>query len=217
MAGDRPRRRISTEHCRRVNHLAHVLLAGPDDGLVLGSLLADFWRGAPDPDWPPAVRAGVLLHRKIDVFTDSHPDVSAARALFEPPWRRYAGILLDVYFDHVLARDWPNFGSGSLDALSVRIAALLGDHEAWLPHDLNRFAGYFRAHGLFASYAQRDVIERVLAGIGGRLRRLNPLAAAGPLLWERAGALDHAFERFYPQLVTYADQWREKSEVASRK
>ena len=193
-----------------MNHLAHALLAGADDGIVLGSLLGDFWRGTPDPGWPAAVRNGVLLHRKIDVFTDSHPDVAAARALFEPPWRRYAGILLDVYFDHVLAREWPQFGSGSLDAFSARVGALLRGHEHWLPDDLNRFAGYFRAHGLFAAYARREVIDRVLAGVGSRLRHANPLAEAGPALWARADALDAVFQRFYPQLTAHAHDLRGK-------
>jgi acyl carrier protein phosphodiesterase len=89
----------------RVNHLAHALLAGPNDDVLLGSLLGDFWRGAPDPGWPEGVRAGVVLHRKIDVYTDSHPLVAAARSHFGTPWRRYAGILIDIYFDHVLVRE----------------------------------------------------------------------------------------------------------------
>jgi acyl carrier protein phosphodiesterase len=192
-----------------MNHLAHALLAGADDQVVLGSLLGDFWRGVPDPRWPAAVGAGVRLHRKIDVYTDNHPQVAAARALFGPPWRRYAGILLDVYFDHVLAREWPQFGAGSLDAFSARIAALLGDHEDWLPAGLNRFAGYFRAHGLFAAYARHDVIEQVLAGIGGRLRHANPLAEAGPALWARAAELDGVFESFYPEVIAHARGLRE--------
>jgi len=192
----------------RVNHLAHVLLAGADTEVVLGSLLGDFWRGAPDPRWPAAVRDGVVLHRRIDVYTDSHPDVAEARALFAPPWRRYAGILLDVYFDHVLARDWARLGAGSLDDFSAAVGALLRAHEAWLPAGLNRFAGYFRAHGLFAAYANPAVIERVLAGIGSRLRHANPLAGAGPQLWTRSDALDALFESFYPQLVAHAHEIR---------
>jgi acyl carrier protein phosphodiesterase len=187
-----------------VNHLAHALLAGDEGGVLLGSLLGDFWRGAPDPAWPAGVRPGVLLHRNIDVYTDSHPVVTAARALFDPPWRRYAGILIDVYFDHVLARDWQRNGRESLDAFSARIATLLDAHRAWLPGDLNRFAGYFRAHGLFAAYARREVIEQVLAGIGTRLRHANTLRRAGPALWARAAELDAAFERFFPDLVQFA-------------
>lgn len=191
-----------------MNHLAHALLAGSDANVLLGSLLGDFWRGAPDPGWPGGVREGVILHRRIDVFTDSHPDVEAARALFPAPWRRYAGILIDIYFDHLLAGEWPRHSSEPLATFSARTADLLDSHAAWLPADLNRFGRYFRAHGLFGAYTQRTAIERVLAGISGRLRHANPLAAAGPALWARADELDTAFARFFPDLNVYARELR---------
>jgi len=187
-----------------LNHLAHALLSGPDADLQLGSLLGDFWRGAPDPEWTAGVRAGVILHRKIDVYTDSHPQVSAARALFEPPFRRYAGILIDIYFDHVLARDWSLHATDSLAEFSARIGDLLDRHARWLPADLNRFAGYFHRHGLFGAYAQRATIDQVLVGVSGRLRHPNLLGEAGPALWERSNELDAAFARFFPDLADYA-------------
>ena len=190
-----------------MNHLAHALLAGADADLLLGSLLGDFWRGAPDPVWPDGVRAGVLLHRKIDVYTDSHPVVADARSLFEAPWRRYAGILLDVYFDHALARAWPA-DAEPLERLSARVAALLERNAGWLPADLNRFAGYFRANDLFAAYADPRMIERVLGGISRRLRHPNLLGEAGPALWERGQELDAAFARFFPQLQAHARELR---------
>ena len=183
-----------------MNHLAHVLLAGPRPHARLGAMLGDFWHGAPDRGWPQDIEAGVRLHRKIDVYTDSHPVVVEARGLFEPPLRRYAGILLDVHFDHVLARDWAAHADEPLATLSAGVLAQLAANAAWLPGDLNRFAGYMQQHGLFAAYAQRDVIERVLAGIGARLRHANPLAGAAPALWRNATALESAFARFFPDL-----------------
>jgi acyl carrier protein phosphodiesterase len=192
-----------------MNHLAHAFLAGPDDQVLLGGLLGDFWRGAPDPLWPAGIRAGVVLHRKIDVYTDSHADVAAARALFVSPLRRYAGILLDVYFDHVLAADWSRQGREPLAELSARVEVLLRDNRRWLPPQLNRFADYFHRAGLFASYAERNTIERVLAGIGMRLKHANPLATAGPALWQRDAELNAAFARFFPELVAFATLKRE--------
>ena len=192
-----------------MNHLAHALLAGADEAMLLGGLLGDFWRGAPDPHWPARIRAGVVLHRKIDVYTDGHADVAAARTLFVPPLRRYAGILLDVYFDHVLAADWPQDAGEPLAALSARVEELLRANQHWLPGRLNRFAGYFRQAGLFEAYADRAVIERVLAGISQRLKHDNPLASAGPALWERDAELRAAFTRFFPQLTTFARRQRE--------
>ena len=90
-----------------MNHLAHALLA--DAGgieFALGSAMGDFVRGRPDPAWPLARQAGLRFHRAIDAFTDAHPEVVAARNQFTPPMRRYAGIVLDVWFDHLLVLKW---------------------------------------------------------------------------------------------------------------
>lgn len=191
-----------------MNHLAHVLLAGPQPEARLGAMLGDFWRGSPDPGWPPAVAAGVRLHRKIDVYTDSHPIVATARRLFAPPYRRYAGILLDVYFDHALARRWARYSDQSITLLSGQVLALLAANLAWLPADLTRFAAYMRHNHLFAAYAEPAVIERVLAGIGMRLRHTNPLASAAPVLWDHAEELDRSFAEFFPALRVEAEAQR---------
>jgi acyl carrier protein phosphodiesterase len=191
-----------------MNHLAHALLAGGNDEVLLGSLLGDFWRGGADPAWPDAVRAGLVLHRNIDVYTDSHPRVAQARALFEPPWRRFAGILIDVHFDHLLACEWRTDDDAGLEAFSQRTRRILRANAAWLPRDLNRFAAYFEAHGLFAAYAERATIERVLAGIGRRLRHANPLAEAGAALWSRTDDMRRAYRDFYPQLEAFAARRR---------
>jgi acyl carrier protein phosphodiesterase len=191
-----------------LNHLAHILLAGSQADAQLGGMLGDFWRGAPDPHWRPGVTRGVLLHRKIDVYTDSHPLVVAARGLFAAPLRRYAGILLDVYFDHLLARDWTQFSDESLPALSERTLDLLTLNAEWLPANLTRFAGYMRREGLFTSYARRETIEHVLGGISRRLSRPNPLATAGSALWQLDTVLSGTFAAFFADLRGFAIKTR---------
>ncbi len=90
-----------------MNHLAHALLAGDDEWLLLCGMLGDFVHGQPVPQlFPSRVIAGIRLHGAIDVYTDAHPEVLAAKAQLPPPYRRYAGILLDMWFDHCLARDF---------------------------------------------------------------------------------------------------------------
>ena len=192
-----------------MNHLAHVLLAGDDELLQLGGLLGDFVRGTPDPALPPRLAAGIHLHRAIDGFTDNHPAVVAARALFEPPYRRYAGILLDMWFDHCLARDFARWSPVPLEAFSDGVRALLHRHDALLPDDLRRFRGYMEAHGLPAGYADRTEIGRALAGIGRRLRRANPLDTALPVLAGMEVPLQACFEAFFPELRDFARAWIE--------
>lgn len=193
-----------------MNHLAHVLLAGDDEWLQLGGMLGDFVHGQPDPQlYPPQVIAGIRLHRAIDVYTDAHPEVLAAKALLPPPYRRYAGILLDMWFDHCLARDFPRWSGQSLEAYSIALGALLHRHDALLPPELRRFRGYMDTHGLPAGYADRVMLGRALAGIGQRLSRDNPLDSALPVLVEREVVLQERFEAFFPQLLGFARGWVE--------
>lgn len=190
-----------------MNHLAHLLLAGDDEALRLGGLLGDFVRGAPDPALPPRVALGVRLHRAIDVHTDGHPEVVAARARFAPPYRRYAGIALDLWFDHCLARDFARWSARPLVAFSDAARELLLRHDARLPPALRRFRVYMEAHDLPAGYACREEIGRALTGVAARLRRDNPLDRMLPLLAALDAPLQAHFEAFFPQLREFAREW----------
>lgn len=191
-----------------MNFLAHALLAGGDADLEVGGLLGDFVRGQPGPALPEGLRAGIVLHRAVDSFTDRHPEVVAARALFDPPWRRYAGIMLDVWFDHCLARDFGRWSELPLDTFSIRLRQRLDAREAWLPPRLRQFVTYMHARDLPAAYADPAVIGDVLTGLGQRLSRANPLDRALPVLLARDVALQRPFEAFFPELVAFATSWQ---------
>lgn len=191
-----------------MNLLAHALLAAPDSGLMLGSAIGDFVRGAIDPDLPPRVRAGVVLHRSVDSFTDAHREVAAARALFDPPFRRYAGILIDVWFDHLLARQWAEHGEGELDAFSRRVRLLLSANTAIVPERMRGFVAYLEAHDLPAAYRETAVIGDALRGMSHRLSRANPLDDALTMLVARHAPLQRRFDAFFPELRAFADARR---------
>ena len=196
-----------------MNHLAHALLSGPDDGFRLGGLLGDFVRGGIDPSLPVSVRQGIALHRAIDVFTDSHDDIRALRALFEPPFRRYAGILIDIWFDHLLARGFDSWSEIPLTRFSNDIVFLLDQRDDLLPDPLRRFRGYLKAHGLPAAYADRHMIGEVLAGVGTRLKRSNPLEQGLLEISRLELELDHSFTGFFPHLVKFATSWRSQARL----
>ena len=196
-----------------MNHLAHALLSGPDDGFRLGGLLGDFVRGGIDPSLPVSVRQGIALHRAIDVFTDSHDDIRALRALFEPPFRRYAGILIDIWFDHLLARDFDSWSEIPLTRFSNDIVFLLDQRDDLLPDPLRRFRGYLKAHGLPAAYADRHMIGEVLAGVGTRLKRSNPLEQGLLEISRLELELDLSFTGFFPHLVKFATSWRSQARL----
>ena len=196
-----------------MNHLAHTLLAGDDEDLRLGGMLGDFVRGRPDPArWPPRVIDGIRLHRAIDVYTDAHSEVLAAKARLPSPYRRYAGILLDMWFDHCLARDFSRWSTRPLPEYSAALRALLWRQDALLTPALRRFRGYMEANDLPAGYADRAMLGRALAGIGQRLSRANPLDTVLPVLVEREVELQQRFEAFFPELEAFARDWIEEQE-----
>lgn len=192
-----------------MNHLAHALLGASDPDILLGGLMADFLRGRVDPRLRRGVRIGITLHRAIDTYTDAHPHVVAARARFAPPYRRYAGILLDIWFDHLLARNWARYSAGSLPAFSQSVQDLLASRDAELPPRMRDFVRYMRARNLPEAYADETVIANVLGGVSMRLSRANPIADALPILRGDAAALDHHFTEFFPALAVHAARTQE--------
>lgn len=192
-----------------MNHLAHAVLADPGGAeFALGSALGDFTHGHVDPAWPAARQAGLRFHRAIDRFTDGHPEVVAARNRFTPPLRRYAGIVLDVWFDHLLVRQWNAYCAEPLPAFSRRWLRLLDDHARELPPALRRFRAWMDAHGLPAAYGDEATIDAVLRGLAARLSRPSPIGEALPELLVRAEPLRQHFEAFFPDLVARARDLR---------
>lgn len=193
-----------THRRRALNHLAHAWLAGPDPDLLVGGLLGDHWRGDPDPAWPAGVRRGVLLHRRIDAATDGHPAVVEARRRFAPPLRRFAGILLDLWFDHLLARDFAALTGEPLRAFADRANLLLAAPPPGLPAPFLAFAARLAEHDVLARYADRATLGPVLVRVGARLKRANPIGEALPALEALAPELDVAFARLWPDLEAFA-------------
>ena len=91
-----------------MNFLAHVQLSHGNSGLMTGNLIADFYKGSSHSKLPMQIQHGVILHRKIDFFTDTNSAVLKMKDALKPYFGRYAGIVLDVYFDHFLSLEWNN-------------------------------------------------------------------------------------------------------------
>ena len=191
-----------------MNFLAHLLLAGDDEGLRLGAMLGDFVRGkAVLETFPEDVRRGIELHRHIDQFTDSSPDIANLRRCFPAPFRRYSGIIIDLAYDHELARRWEHYSKQSLESFDRDVRLTLARHDALLPDRLRRFMRYADRRGLFASYRDETEILRSLAGIGTRLSRPNPLDRVEEIWPELAPRFSASFELVFIQIQSEVAGW----------
>ena len=193
-----------------MNYLAHAWLARQSDDAILGALLGDFVLGQSAlQDWPAPVRIEIVRHRHIDRYTDTHPAVTAARMRFGD-LRRYAGIVLDVYFDHCLAREWSRWSDVPLDDFNARVYRVLQEHRDILPPRLQAIAPHMAEHDWLGSYRQRSSVDRAVRGIATRLSRNGErLVACLDVLRENEADIDATFETFFPDLITAAAQMRD--------
>ncbi len=171
----------------------------------LGNLCGDFVRGVDVATLHPELQRGVRLHRAIDRYVDAHPVVVGARQRLQPPFRRFGGVLVDVWFDHFLARDWEHHGKGqALRSFLGDVHADLHAHLALLPVALQRVVPRFTTEGWLEGYGSIEGIERVLGMMDRRLARPTPLARGGELLREHYAALGEDFARLWPDLAAFA-------------
>jgi acyl carrier protein phosphodiesterase len=146
------------------------------------------------------VRRGIALHRAIDSFTDAHPLHLESRNRIGPERRRYAGIIVDVCYDHFLCRSWAEHSDESLADFTERVYGVLHEHRNAMPERLQRIVPRMIADDWLSSYADLQNVGRALDGIARRITRSNPLAGALMEIEANYSALDGDFRRFFPEL-----------------
>ncbi|MBL4780637.1 MAG: DUF479 domain-containing protein [Porticoccaceae bacterium] len=191
-----------------MNYLAHILLSGDNLDAQVGGLLGDFVKGPLRGQYPNAVEEGIYLHRKLDVYTDAQPEVQNLIGTFSPQWRRFAGIIVDIAFDHVLATRWQEYHALSLDDFCQRFYRHLDTCKAWLPIRAQHFNQ--RAAGIhwLQSYADNALMPKILDRVGERLRRPLPLGEAWPEMVNRHAELEQVFTIVMARLLSHAQQLR---------
>lgn len=192
-----------------MNYLAHLHLGGDAPAQLLGSLYGDFVKGPLAGQWPADIEAAIRVHRRIDAFTDSHPLQAQARSRFPSAQRRYVGIVLDVFFDHCLARHWADFAHVPLPSFTDRVYRVLAA-EPRLPERLAQIAPRMAAQDWLGSYREFAVLEQVLAGIDRRLSRPGQLLGCLDALHQLYAPLSEDFLQFYPQVQAFAARERER-------
>ncbi len=192
-----------------MNYLAHIFLARHSDDAMLGAVLGDFVKPHAGLLFSPEMEAEIVTHRRVDSFTDSHPVVLDAKALFGEGRRRYAGILLDVFYDHLLAANWARYADVPLDALIARFYAALEKRADLLPPNLARIAPYMIEQDWLGSYRDYAGVDLAIRRMSTRLSKNGDVMRDALADLERNYAtIEIGFHRFFPELVAYVDDRR---------
>jgi acyl carrier protein phosphodiesterase len=190
-----------------VNFLAHLYLADPTPASMIGNLLPDMTPGPLAPDLSPDVLAGARNHQRVDAFTDTHPVFARSRSLFRDKHGRLSAILTDLFYDHILARDWTRYHDQPLHDFIDHAHAALAKQYDLMPEPMRPIIGRLIDQGWLRCYATPDgmavILKMMSHRFSQRLRRPIDLAKAVDDLPEFDSALTDDFAEFFPQLVTY--------------
>ncbi len=184
-----------------MNHFAHLVLARSTVESTVGNLLGDFARGVDVDSLPPGILAGLQNHRAVDRFTDNHPRVRELKKLFSPARRRFAGIALDIYFDHLLIRHWHRFEQRDLDAAIAGIYQRMHSGRPLMPgEDMRLITRRMIDYDWFGSYADPDAVAASLDRVAGRIRFPNRFDNAIEELTAHHATIEAGFFEFFPEL-----------------
>lgn len=184
-----------------MNHFAHLVLAQPTVESTVGNLLGDFARGVEIHSLSPPILAGLKNHRAVDCFTDAHSRVAALKALFSPARRRFAGIALDIYFDHLLITRWSRFDTRDVEAVIEQFYRRMTAGQSLMPGaGMRRVTQRMVEYDWFGSYRNLDDIAESLDRVASRIRYANRFDNAIEDLLAHQDEVEQVFFEFFPEL-----------------
>ncbi len=183
-----------------MNYLAHAALAKPNRYSITGNLLGDFCKGVAVDSLHPNIRAGLMNHRAVDRFTDQHRAVRQAKQLFSEQRRRFAGIALDVLFDHFLIVHWQQFYPQPFADYKQQLYQQLAAAEHLMPAQMAHTMRSVRCDDWFSRYQHLPQLGMALDRIAWRIRFANQFSGMIDEIRPHYAKLEQSFLQLYPEL-----------------
>jgi acyl carrier protein phosphodiesterase len=188
-----------------MNYLAHAHLSFDQPEILTGNMISDFVKGKQRFAYHPSVQRGITMHRIIDMFTDSHPEIRAAKTIFRPAYGLYASPIVDVCMDFFLANDPSAFSDPqSLEDFSLNTYLHLEKNLPQLPERFRQLFPSMKANNWLYNYRLEYGIERSLAGLVRRAKFMTDHRPAFDLFIKHQSELKERYDNFYPQLKNEA-------------
>ena len=188
-----------------MNYLAHLYLSFENEERMIGNLSADFIKGNKGIDiLPEGIQKGIRLHRKIDTFTDTHEVVKESKRRLYPLYSKYASIIVDIYHDHLLAKNWATYSNKSLEDFTQYAYGVLEKHKQHLPPRLRERLPSMMKHNWLIGYREMEGIETTFRFFAKRIQNSHiNIAQAHEQLETDFDLYNEEFNRFFPDLVKY--------------
>lgn len=186
-----------------MNFLAHIYLSGNDPELKIGNFIADSVKGKDFSRFPDRVAQGIILHRKIDSYTDTHPIVRKSVGRLSPIYGRYSSVIIDIIYDHYLAANWKEYNEQELTTYVDEFYTLLHEHHSILPKRIQNFLPYMIKDNWLLSYATIPGIGKILYQMNHRTKNKSKMNFAVIELEKYYDEFEREFRAFFEELEVY--------------
>jgi acyl carrier protein phosphodiesterase len=191
-----------------MNFLAHIYLSGRNPKVMVGNFIGDFVKGRNLLEqFEPDIVRGIELHRSIDEFTDRHPVVLKSKIRLRAKYRHFAPVIVDIFYDHFLARYWKNFHPRNLEEFTIASYAIIQSEWSILPAGVRQMLPYMIKQNWLLQYVELAGIERVLKGMAQRSRFDSKMDESIRELKQYYSEFRAEFEIFFPELEEHANQF----------
>jgi len=191
-----------------VNFLAHLYLAGEDEGLIVGNFIADSVKGNKYNDYAPGIAKGIQMHREIDFFSDTHPVYRQTVHRLAPTYGKFSGVITDMFYDYFLALYWKDYSDKPLDAFAQDAYSILLKYQADFPEKSRIILTYMSKYNWLVSYAKIEGLRRALKGLSERMKYYSPMDEAVKELEKDFELYRNDFVEFFPLLQKHVEHFK---------
>ncbi|MCM8570527.1 acyl carrier protein phosphodiesterase [Gramella jeungdoensis] len=189
-----------------MNFLAHIYLSGDNEQLMVGNFMADSVKGKKYLKYPTDIKNGIILHRAIDYYTDTHEIFKQSTQRLFPIYGHYSGIIVDIFYDHFLAANWKDYSSTPLKEYTLKFYEVLEKNYEILPFRVKSFLPYMVNDNWLLSYSKIEGIEKVLKGMNNRTGRKSGMHHSVNELREYYSQFENEFKMFFKELIQFSQQ-----------
>jgi acyl carrier protein phosphodiesterase len=189
-----------------MNFLAHLYLSENDTNIMIGNFIADHIRGNNYEGFSKEIQQGIFLHREIDTFTDAHQVVRKSKRRLHERYRHYDGVIIDIFYDYFLAKNWADYSSIPLDVYTNSINNLFDKISAELPIKSQNFIKYMIEYNILFNYQYKEGIAQVLNGMNSRTKGKSKMNLAIEDLTNLEKEFEEDFTLFFKDLIEHTNQ-----------
>lgn len=189
-----------------MNFLAHILLSGDSKEVIIGNFIADAVKGKEYISYPSGIIKGILLHRKIDSYTDNHPIFNKTKTRLRTEFGKYAGVVGDIFYDHFLAANWNQYHPQPLSQYATSIYQLMEENIESLPSKVKEFLPYMIRGNWLSNYSKIEGIKRTLDGMSRRTKFESNMHLASSELLKNYQLYQIEFQKFFPEVQSFAKE-----------